>query len=129
MRNLPYLGGGRGAKSGQLQIAGGVSIRLPQTHLAPFQEDEREQAMSNPHRTTNPTWLQNLLRVLAESQVKAALPDGDLRLLLATVKEGRVGRTVVIPAALSDASHLATMYTQRGAEYPECGNKTCGTFP
>lgn len=33
---------------------------------------------------------QNLLRTLTESQVKASLADTDLKLLLSTVKEGRV---------------------------------------
>ena len=33
---------------------------------------------------------QNLLRTLTEGQVKASLADTDLKLLLSTVKEGRV---------------------------------------
>ena len=33
---------------------------------------------------------QNLFRTLTESQVKASLADTDLKLLLSTVKEGRV---------------------------------------
>ena len=33
---------------------------------------------------------QNLLRTLTEGQVKASLVDTDLKLLLSTVKEGRV---------------------------------------
>jgi hypothetical protein len=37
---------------------------------------------------------QNLLRTLTESQVKSGFPDSDLKLLLTTVKEGRVSRTI-----------------------------------
>jgi len=54
--------------------------------------------------STNPskfslTILQNLLRVLTESQVQSAFPDPDLKLLLATVKEGRVSLVRFTPSS------------------------------
>lgn len=48
---------------------------------------------------------QNLLRTLTEAQVKASLADTDLKLLLSTVKEGRVCHTHK-PAPDRPAPHL-----------------------
>jgi hypothetical protein len=37
---------------------------------------------------------QNLIRTLTDSQAKSVFPDVDLRLLLSTVKDGRVCREI-----------------------------------
>ena len=62
---------------------------------------------------------QNLLRTLTESQVKASLADTDLKLLLSTVKEGRVWQSLANPLLIAEPS-FQSVASKSGCETFGC---------